>query len=484
MHKLFFTFFLWTLIPLSSALSSPLVDIDDETRDKDITLHNLPKYITSIFNSRAEYLRERITNLEEESDGIFEVGEIDSGGNKVSVYLAAESSQTENSFKRCYIETYKDHLRFFADDPFSLPIEGGGIFKLDLLNEVNLHIYYTATVSSLLDTFKKSRETKTIISSMDFNKQIIMEPLIYQEENGMRDLVSIIRSVRPHVRKSKVMTKFLEEADQNLKFLVALDQAYQWRDISSKPWFQEALKQSEVASLSNSQNVGHKAIQDLPVPISSIPSTQTIAMETLPLPSRIQATSNIQTTAEETTLTQDGAKELTTLAPFPIKKVRKVKREKEIAPKTKLKTRPVNGLEHLQSLNGLFDEEPAAEKALRNLNPTFDASSSATHNLRILHASQRKVLEKLLHANVNAINVDKSLALLKSFGLINEPTSSQHWKLKAKTVELWLGGERTLIDLPVATLAVSHKGKRYFKPYIVNRIRKALLQAHFDKLLE
>ncbi|MBL0941464.1 MAG: hypothetical protein IBJ00_01855, partial [Alphaproteobacteria bacterium] len=411
--------------------------------------------------------------------------------------------QTEDGIKKCYIQTYEDHLKFFADDPLTLPTDFGKTYTLNLLNPYDLIIYYRSAVWTLLNAYKKSRETKILISSLASHNQIIMGPLLYQEENGIKDLVSIIRAVRPHIRKIKSSLPLLEKAEGDLNYLIALDQAYQWREISLIPEIQEILKKALVKQPTTSkpivQNEHYKEPSfSLPdISISQVPTIEkkisSSSPQSLELPSN-----SLQ--FEEKSEPQDLKQELTP----PLsqsRNTRKTQQEKPAPLKHKVKTRPMSRPEHSQSLDRLFEEESPTERVRSNLNSIsrkFSTSKDKRKEIResshsdepststplTIHARQQKVLRNLLYGEPNTIKVDQSLRLLKSFGFIDEATSSQHYMLKAKSVEFWLEGKRILLDIPLVTLAVNHKGKRYFKPYVVNRLRKALLLAKFDKLLD
>ncbi len=79
MLRSFFIFSSYLTLSLSSVSAVSFIDIMDETNDKAISAKHLPKYIRTIFDSRAEYLRGRIAHLNDKSNAFVSLGKVSKG---------------------------------------------------------------------------------------------------------------------------------------------------------------------------------------------------------------------------------------------------------------------------------------------------------------------------------------------------------------------------------------------------------------------
>ena len=330
-------------------------------------------------------------------------------------------------------------------------------------------------------------------SLSDFDK-LPIQPLFLDEEAAIEDLAALIRAIRPHLPKSASAKlkltarakKALEEGNKTLKEVALLDAAYQWRDLGDNQEFRTAYKKFLVKGVPSSEtNVSGEEKKPTP-PKSSTSNGKKKSKSKKKSSKKKEKIAPLQESAQEEKKVNPSDESSEQPAPVILKKEEKP--ENITFPQDKEKTRPSESALFFQSLNGLFEDEPAVKKAERKLEAQ-PLPSENTVSIPIIyeeHTRRLKVLEDILYSeNTAAIDVDKTLNLLEYFGFIE--SGSKHKKMKAKPIELWLNGERTLIDLPPAiTVAISHKsgGERYFKPYVVQNIRAALFKAGFDKLLK
>ncbi|HUX79023.1 MAG TPA: hypothetical protein VMW10_04660 [Alphaproteobacteria bacterium] len=558
MFKFLFFSLICVLIPLSLVNAFTLVDIDDVTKDIQINKNLLPRYIQAIYTSRAEYLKNKIKHFESDKQPLICLGQSKDGW---EVHTERKSYNSGNSsMTRLYeniLGIYHGQLNIFDKDPFTLYRNPTTPMKIDPLNSGDLSILYWHTAALLHKTYKSSQVNLKSIPSGSI-EEYLYEPFFLDEESARDDLVSIIRVIRPHLYEARDQLenkKFLNEGDEALKDLkklaveaLAVEKLindlednlrdridfYDGRGQTLFPQGAESaepLKAQEPPVLISdsiiikteekpvSKNAKRRARRVAELENSSL---MTSKLET---PSESSAGGRKKRSRKKVTpslstpplAVGQGEKEVLNAFPNiakekkePIELIERKHLQGRETPdqKLKIKTRPTNGLDYLQSLNGLFDDElPPLEIAKKNLRLRGKETRSIKKEsekekekegeattAKLLHGSQRKVLDDLLYSrDTNTIDVDKSLTLLESFGFIQKPTSVQHTskqhpKLKAKPVELWLGGERTLLEvpeIPCVTLAVSHKsgGKRCFKPYIVQKLRDALFKAGIDRLL-
>lgn len=377
MYKLFFLFALSIFLSVTSVFALSLMDIANPENDTEIDRRHLPRYITTIFESRREYLEERVKHFESESRDLLHVGRTHLGDELV--IDSSTSTRVEMRIKGLYLESYQDQLRFFQDDPFTMTVEGGGVVKLDLSKPGHLILFYRGTAHTLLTAYQRSRAGKEDLRTFSANYQLVMEPLLLDEESMIEDFADIIRAVRPHL-PTDISNPFLKAGNQDLEWLGILDAANQWRDLSLQPESQATLRAHWRMGSEESEHTSPVLEEERPV----VPEKRKASVSAPPQPREQEETPPMDRVSSPQPAAQRSAPK------------KKECREEVEQRRVKVKTRPSL---IKQSLNHLFVREPAWQRAKRKFAQSQQsegraaaASAGAAQTSIILNLSRIKTL--------------------------------------------------------------------------------------------
>ncbi len=250
MYKLLFSLFICSTIIFSSDHAISLMDIDDAAKDKDIHIQYLPQYIKTIYESRTQYLKEKIEHLKDDRNPFVHLGENRWGA---QVYTDHASRLPEDStsahLQQLSLTSYQNQLKFFDHDPFILHKNPRELMKIDISDPIDLSVYYVHT-NAMLTNVHRALRANLITSPTDPLEAHLLEPLFLEEESAIGDLIAIIRAIRPHLPQvGKMETgaqKNRQKGDKilrDLAFNERLYTLYQWKSILERPEIlQEVLK--------------------------------------------------------------------------------------------------------------------------------------------------------------------------------------------------------------------------------------------------
>lgn len=485
------------------AIGSGMLDIDDHQKDQKINSKHLPKFITEIFKTRAEYIKEK-KDFKYEDEGKFGDGKFIFNYKNIEI-ISYDVPPTDGVF--AFAKKFKDFLnesyKFFTDPSFFSIKNGKVNIEIETNNPVHLTVFYVNAASELSRNYMEICGMRSSLANTAILPagKIVLKSVIAIMEDTLGDLTKIIHAIRPHIIGKNTLPQLKErfkEAEEKLKLMALYENTYQWIKISSEPELQSILK-----SLIDKPLLDSITIDLEPEKVTLVPKLEGEQADSQKKP--LSAAPIIQTPKTQSLIPPSQPS-------MPKgKKEKQHLKEEHSEEDARQKSRPSEGWMHLQGLNGFFEDDPVEriskklkkETSLKSSNgkdenpinnPNSNSNSNSESN-KIPSHHFKTLYDVLYSKNLGALDVDATLKMLSYFDIL-EPTTNNHYLLKpSQTIGMWLKGERTLIEIVaedetetsgITTLAVKHKkdGKRYFSLRSMSSIRKALITAKFDQLLK